>query len=155
MIICFLLYLFTILVPPAGAARTAATFDGKSCTKPPHASFTNNLYASTIRRVNSLLRHPRIFVNQRKAQTIHAFEVCFGYSYCSLSYRGNKVSRLYVVFVNMNILLLLQIKIFRVFCFNQICAYNRGNRDTGKDCDTSDKCGGDFRCHLIKVEKFV
>ena len=88
-------------MPPAGAARTAATFDGKSCTKPPHASFTNNLYASTIRRVNSLLRHPRIFVNQRKAQTIHAFEVCFGYSYCSLSYRGNKVSRLYVVFVNM------------------------------------------------------
>ena len=77
-------------MPPAGAARTAATFDSKSCTKLPHAAFTNNLYASTLRRVNSLYVIPHLLrdLNTFTAQTIHAYEVCFGYSYCSLRYRG-------------------------------------------------------------------
>ena len=41
------LFLFIFSEPPAGAARTAVAFGGKSDAKPPHASFTNNLYAST------------------------------------------------------------------------------------------------------------
>ena len=52
-------------------------------------ALANHYYNSTQAR-KLAKRHPAFIAGSKyfTAQTIHAYEDCFGYSYCSLRYRG-------------------------------------------------------------------